>query len=168
MTSTYDSLGMLYYEAKENPSIKQLVLIVYDYAIAEINKVDPDKFCWIKWLEREHGITFYAKLYSNEDAELIQKASFLSDAHYILDHTKEYHLKTLHDELDYIIGRLKDWFVTYKDREYMDRFYSLADFNKNTRDRYPKVFKELKHLIEIRIIEIPEWDKRTRGKIVKW
>jgi hypothetical protein len=158
----------LAHEARGDSPIKPLILILFDYAIEEINQVNRNILCWSKWIDRNNGITVYAKLYGTEDAELYQKAFFLSEAHTKLDHTEKYHLKTVHPKLDYIIGILKNWFVSYKDREYSSRFYGLREFNKRIRDKYPKVFKELKRLIEIGVIKIPDWDKHTKKKVAKW
>lgn len=168
MTSTYDALGMLYYRAKEDTVIRKLVLIIYDYAIEEIGKLKQDKLKWETWVHSQRARTI-EKIYPADILELELKSAFLSDAHSQLDHTKEFHLRTVHQRLDYIIGRVCDWFVRYKDRKsFIDRFFHFADFRKPTRDRYPKVFKELLALVNSGVITIPEWDKRTLKKVEKW
>jgi len=166
MTSTYDAFAYLCFEAKGASPIKPLILILYDYAISELNKVDRDKLCWAKWVEN-NGLVMYVKLYGG-DGELMQKATFLADAHSQLDHTREYHCKTINHNLNLIVGRFRDWFVTYKDRDYNSRFYGLIKFRKPVRDKYPKIFKELKRLIAIGVIKLPDWDKRAKKKVEKW
>jgi len=150
------------YEIKRTPEIVDLVAVICEYAINEISKVNPSILNWDDWSkEKTHSKEFLG-------GGLNQVARFFSDAHTKLDHVTKYHLRTVHQRLDYIIGKLKNWFVTYKEREYSSRFYGLADFRKPTRNRYPKVFKELKRLVEIGVIKIPDWDKRTKKKIAKW
>lgn len=161
ITSTYDSLGNLLYEIKKTPAITGLVSVVCGYAIKEISSVNPSILNWDKWSkEKTHTIEFLGGFE--------QVCSFFSAAHSKLDHVEKYHLDTINQKLDFIIGKLKDWFVTFKNREYSSRFYGLADFRKPTRDKYPKIFKELKQLIESGVIKIPDWDKRTKRKIAKW
>jgi len=161
MTSTYDALGALLCEIKETPEIANLVARVCEYTVDEISKVNPTILNWDDWSKRKGN--------SKEClGTLNQVAYFFSDAHTLLDHTEKYHLRTIHQRLDFIIGKFRDWFVSYKKREDSSRFYGLADFRKPTRDRYPKVFKELKRLIEVGVIKIPDWDKRTKKKIARW
>jgi len=163
MTSTYDSLGNLLYEVRETPEIADLVARVVEYAIDEISKVNPKILNWDDWSKgKTHSVKFLGGVVN-------QVGAFLSDAHSLLDHTEKYHLRTVNGKLDLIISKLCDWFVRYKDRKHFyDRFYGLADFGKGTRNRYPKVFKELLHLVNIGVIEIPEENKRVRKRIAKW
>ena len=160
MTSTYDSLWGLYDVAQKNPDLKPLIESIFDYAIVEVNKVNPKILNWDSWISKPIN-----KVYGTG---LQAKAEFLSDAHSILDHNPQYHFKTMNHRLEFIISRIDDCFVRYSDREYIDRFMGLGDFDKETRDRYPKVFKELKALIENGLIQIPEWDSRTKKKVAKW
>lgn len=168
MTSTFDHLGSFYYEVQKSPHLRKLFEIIYDYAIAEVNEINPEMLHWDTWRDK--------KLYG-EGFE--GKAMFLSDAHSILDHYRNedaksyrkrhpYHLRCVNQRLDYIIGRVHDWFVVYKDRKPYDRFYGLTRFRPKTRRLYPKVFKELLALIDSGVIPIPDYDKRAKKVFEKW
>jgi len=162
MTSIYDALGNLLYEIKKTPEIANLVARVCEYAVDEISKVNPKILNWDDWSkENTHTVKFLGSQFN-------QISLFLSDAHSLLDHTQKYHFKTVNQRLDFIIGKFRDWFVTYKDRKGYDRFYGLSEFKPVTIRNYPKIFKELKHLIDTGYINIDWLDKRRRKKLEKW
>jgi hypothetical protein len=160
MTSTYDNLGSLFYEAEDNLYIRNLVEVIYDYTIAEINQVNPSILHWSTW----KGKKLYGEGFGG-------KAEFLSDVHSLLDHVEKYHLRTINGRLDIIVSRVADWFVRYKDRKgFYVRFFRFDDFDKSTRDRYPKVFQILKQMVKEGFIQIPEdkYFNKMRKKIEKW
>lgn len=163
MTSTFDHLGYLFYLAKDKPEYRELVLAIYDYAIAEINKVDRKILNWETWVEK-HSLGFYTRLYGVELAELNQKAAFISDAHSDLDHTSQYHFKCVHNFLDIIIGKVTDWFFELPRRGTKVEFFGLDKLNKRFRDRYPKIFKLLKPKIE----EIIDEESYYKRYLKKW
>lgn len=167
MTSTYDALGALFYRAMEDETLKKLVLITYDYAIAEITKVNPKTLNWEDW-SKKNTLERFIKLYGKKEPELHQKADFISDAHSLLDHNRKYHLRTVHRRLDFIIEKLRHWFSMYRDREAYSRYWGITEFKPATIRRYPKVFKELKRMIDAGIIDVSWLDKRRRKKIERW
>jgi len=162
MTSTYDALGALLSEVQKSPEIANLIARVCEYAVDEISKVNPKILNWEDWSKKSYNSAKFHGGVAN------QLASFFSDAHTLLDHQHKYHLKTVNRRLDYIIGRFKDWFVWYKDRKTYDRFFRLTEFKPATIRRYPKIFKELKRMIDAGVIDVSWLDKRRRKKIEKW
>lgn len=162
MTSTYDALGILIYEIRKTTEIRDLIAIVCEYAIDEINKVDPKILNWEDWSKKPINKAEFL------GGTLEQIARFFSDAHTFLDHTEKYHLKTINLRLDYIIGKFRDWFIWYKDRDSQSRFWGLTNFKPATIRRYPKIFKELKRMVDKGIIDVSWLDKRGRKKIDSW
>jgi len=160
MTSTYDALGSLLYQIRDNPEIVNLVARVCEYAVDEISKVNPKILNWEDW-SKKNTVKFHG-------GRVNQIGAFFFDAHSLLDHTQKYHLRTVNKRLDYIIGKLRDWFISFKDRKSYDRFYGLTDFKPATIRRYPKIFKELKRMMDEGIIDTSWMDKRRKKKIDKW
>ena len=157
MTSTFDNLGGLCYVVRTNPEYANLIARLFEYTVAEITKRTPLK--WEEW-EVKNPNEFWG-------GQLKQIEAFFSDAHDI-DHSTKYHFKTISGDLDGIIGRFADWFIRYKDRKDFDRWYHINEFKPSVVRKYPKLFKELKLLIDTNKINPDEYMMKGVNRWMKY
>lgn len=159
MTSTYDALGSLCNVVRTNPEYIPLLSRLFEYTVDEISKVEPKTLNWDDFITKG----FYSKL------DLLSQLEYFFSAGHDLDHITKYHLKTISPKLNLLIITFRDWFVTYKDRSNNDRWYNFDKFNAAIVKRYPKVFKELKKLIDDGTIQFGSWYAKTYNKkVARW
>jgi len=162
MTSTFDSLGSLYYIAYEKgkTEIRPLIRAVFEEAWRQIKEVNPELHSWENFKER---------FYTNEevkDEEYAQKIDYVLDAHDRLDHTSKYHLKTMDRSLAHLICKLSDDLHNWSSGEktILSSHLRLSFMRPKDFRRYRVIWEEIINLDEAGILNISHQDRFKKLK----
>ena len=155
MTSHFDNLGELMYAVPHKNFPAETLKLVFAEAVKELDKVDPERITWQKWLDKG---SIYARIYKAGRSSLLEaQAHFIDDCHTVLDHAGGHHLRCFSDEFLAVMDFIKE--VRRRGFRYLDEWhYSPIGVSerkwKRIQKQYAGIMQSLKnHADEITVDE---------------